>query len=53
MIAKIKDYCVDKDQVVTQSALQLHYEKDKRQKTLLGGLITICIKVAVICIGIE
>ena len=53
MIGKIKDYCVDKDQVFPQSVLQLHYEKDKRQKTLLGGLITICIKIAVVCIGIE
>ena len=44
----VKEKLVEGDQVMSPSYTKFHYEDDKDQKTVLGGLLTFLIKVYVV-----
>ena len=52
-LKSISDYITDKDDVYTPGSLSLHFDQDKKLKTLLGGIITIFVQMCVMYIAIK
>ena len=53
MLSSIGDTFGDQDAITTPSPLKLHFDKDIKLKTKLGGIITLLIKLYLIYIIVD